>query len=186
MELPIQFIYTENGVEKTSVDENKRMNYIDDLNRRLLDRKGNGRQRTTKIEDDRSSKHCKWRFQKEDGWMIEVTGNVMKSEIANAIQKYNGAEIYSYGDFLPPFTECFHVNSNDATIQEFCKYILKDLIKKTKTGSIPMIVIYTNESDLKSVGILEDYSISNYEHDGYVNTVVLMTRWKIAFLLKAN
>ena len=36
--------------------------------------------------------------------------------------------------------------------------------------------IYTNESDLKSVGILEDYSISNYEHDGYVNTVVLMTR----------
>ena len=70
MELPIQFIYTENEVEKTSVDENKRMNYIDDLNRRLLDRKGNGRQRTTKIEDDRSSKHCKWRFQKEDGWMI--------------------------------------------------------------------------------------------------------------------
>ena len=56
MELPIQFIYTENGVEKTSVDENKRMNYIDDLNRRLLDRKGDGSQRTTKIEDYRSGK----------------------------------------------------------------------------------------------------------------------------------
>lgn len=56
MELPIQFIYTENGVEKTSVDENKRMNYIDDLNRRLLDRKGDDRQRTTKIEDYRSGK----------------------------------------------------------------------------------------------------------------------------------
>ena len=49
-----------------------------------------------------------------------------------------------------------------------------------------MIVIYTNESDLKNVGMLEDYSISNYEHDGYVGTVVLMTRWKIAFLLKAS
>lgn len=108
--------------------------------------------------------------------MIKVTGNVMKSEIAKAIQKYNGAMIYSYGDYLPPFTKCFHVNSNEATVQEFCGYILKDLLEKTKDGSIQMIVIYTNESDLKSVGILKDYSISNYEHDGYVNTVVLMTR----------
>ena len=56
MELPLQFVYVENGVEKTSVDENKRMNYIDDLNRRLLDRRGDGRQRTTKIEDYRSGK----------------------------------------------------------------------------------------------------------------------------------
>lgn len=35
MELPVRFVYTENGVEKTSVDENKRMNYIDDVNRKL-------------------------------------------------------------------------------------------------------------------------------------------------------
>lgn len=56
MELPVRFVYTENGVEKTSVDENKRMNYIDNVNRRLLDRSGDGRQRTTKIEDYRSGK----------------------------------------------------------------------------------------------------------------------------------
>lgn len=43
MELPVRFVYTENGVEKTLVDENKRMNYIDDLNRRQLDRRGDGR-----------------------------------------------------------------------------------------------------------------------------------------------
>ena len=36
MELPVRFVYTENGVEKTSVDENKRMNYIDQINRELL------------------------------------------------------------------------------------------------------------------------------------------------------
>lgn len=36
MELPVQFIYTENGVEKSSIDENNRMNYIDQLNRDLL------------------------------------------------------------------------------------------------------------------------------------------------------
>ena len=38
MELPVRFVYTENGVEKTSVDENKRMNYIDDVNRKLHNR----------------------------------------------------------------------------------------------------------------------------------------------------
>ena len=56
MELPVRFVYTENGVEKTSVDENKRMNYIDNVNRRLLDRSGDGRQRVTKIDDYRSGK----------------------------------------------------------------------------------------------------------------------------------
>lgn len=38
MELPVRFVYTENGVEKTSVDENKRMNYIDQVNRKLHNR----------------------------------------------------------------------------------------------------------------------------------------------------
>ena len=56
MELPVRFMYTENGVEKTSVDENKRMNYIDDLNRGLLDRRGDGSQRTTNIVDYISGK----------------------------------------------------------------------------------------------------------------------------------
>ena len=32
----IEFVYTENGVRKTSVDENARQNYIDELNRRLI------------------------------------------------------------------------------------------------------------------------------------------------------
>lgn len=36
MELPVRFVYTENGVEKTSVDENKRMNYIDQINQEIL------------------------------------------------------------------------------------------------------------------------------------------------------
>lgn len=56
MEFPIRFVYIENGIEKTSVDENERMNYIDDLNRGLLDRSGDGGQRTTKIDDYRSGK----------------------------------------------------------------------------------------------------------------------------------
>lgn len=35
MELPVRFIYTENGKEKSSIDENKRMNEIDQLNKAL-------------------------------------------------------------------------------------------------------------------------------------------------------
>lgn len=36
MELPVQFVYTENGIKKTLVDENKSMNYIDQINCELL------------------------------------------------------------------------------------------------------------------------------------------------------
>lgn len=56
MEYPGRCVYMENGVKKSFVDENKRMNYIDDVNRRLLDRSGDGRQRITKIDDYRSGK----------------------------------------------------------------------------------------------------------------------------------
>ena len=35
MELPVRFVYTENGKEKSSIDENKRMNKIDQLNKVL-------------------------------------------------------------------------------------------------------------------------------------------------------
>ena len=107
--------------------------------------------------------------------MIKVTGNDIKSEIANAIQKYNGAEIYSYGDCLPPFIECQHIDKNDATVREFCEYILRDLRKKTKDSPLPMMVIYTNESVTKNIEALEDYS-KIYEHYKYVGNVVLMTR----------
>ena len=117
--------------------------------------------------------------------MIKITGKTNKSEIANAIQKYNGAEIYSYGDFLPPFTECHHVDKSEATVKEFCNFILHDLIKKTKDGAVPMIVIYTNESDLESIGILEDYAVSNYEKRWYVITVVVISQW-IKNLLLSN
>ena len=39
--------------------------------------------------------------------MIKIIGKTGKSEIANAIQKYNGAEIYSYYNTMLPFEHCF-------------------------------------------------------------------------------
>ena len=35
MEVPVRFVYAENGKEKSSIDENKRMNEIDQLNKDL-------------------------------------------------------------------------------------------------------------------------------------------------------
>lgn len=35
MALPVNFVYVENGIEKTSLDENERMNEIDQLNKDL-------------------------------------------------------------------------------------------------------------------------------------------------------
>jgi hypothetical protein len=36
---PVQFVYAENKKEKSSVEENARQNYIDELNKRLWERK---------------------------------------------------------------------------------------------------------------------------------------------------
>lgn len=45
MELQVRFVYTENGKEKSSIDENKRMNEIDQLNKNLHKWYIDGRQR---------------------------------------------------------------------------------------------------------------------------------------------
>ena len=56
--------------------------------------------------------------------MIKITGEAMKSEIANAIQSYNGAKIFSYGDYLPPFVDSWYVNSDEYSVDEFCEGIM--------------------------------------------------------------
>ncbi len=37
--IPVQFVYVENKKEKSSITENYRQNYIDDLNKKLWERK---------------------------------------------------------------------------------------------------------------------------------------------------
>lgn len=64
MELPVRFVYTENGKEKSSIDENKRMNEIDQLNKNLHKWYIDGRQR---------EEVKKWRFLAERKWQYEQT-----------------------------------------------------------------------------------------------------------------
>lgn len=46
-----RIIYVENGIEKSSIDENKRMNEIDELNRRLFNRNEDETKEIERIAD---------------------------------------------------------------------------------------------------------------------------------------
>lgn len=112
--------------------------------------------------------------------MIKVTGSVMKSEIANAIQKYNGAVIYSYYNTLLPFENCYHVNNDECSVKEFCDFVVDNVREKVNENDglpLNMIVIYTNVSDVIDVEILTAYISRLEKVERLVGTVVVMTQW---------
>lgn len=111
--------------------------------------------------------------------MIKVTGNAMKSEIANAIQKYNGAVIYSYYNELLSFENCWHVNSDEYSVKEFCEGIVNDIrdsVKNNENLPLNMVIIYTNISDIVEIGTLDAYAARLEDVEKLVETVVVMTR----------
>lgn len=111
--------------------------------------------------------------------MIKVTGKTMKSEIANAIQKYNGAEIYSYYNAMLPFTHCYHINNDACDIKKFCDLVEENIREKVnENDNLPlnMIVIYTNVSNVLDIDHLSAFSERLEEVEKLVVTVVLMTK----------
>lgn len=111
--------------------------------------------------------------------MIKISGESGKSEIANAIQKYNGAVIYSYYNELLPFENCWHVNSNEYSIKEFCEGIVADIKEKVKRNEdlpLNMVVIYTNISEIAEIGTLNAYATRLEKVEKLVGTVVVMSR----------
>lgn len=110
--------------------------------------------------------------------MIRITGEKQKSEIAYAIQKYNGSTIYSYGDFCPICLNTYITYDPECDPTSFCKFVIKNLKEKVKDNEglpIPMIVIYTNLDDLIKIAIIENY-IKEMENENLVGNVVFMTR----------
>ena len=75
--------------------------------------------------------------------MIKVSGKSGKSIIAEAIQKYNGAVIYSYYDELLPFENGYHVDSGKYSIDEFCEGITVDIKEKVE-GNEGVIIKHGN------------------------------------------
>ena len=108
--------------------------------------------------------------------MLKLTGNVGKSIIVDAIKKYNNARVYSYDKELIPALESYHVNSDECSVEEFCKFIFNDIYELGEERlPINMVIIYTNLSDIRDVGIIEDYA-HTLEHNRMVGTVVVASK----------
>lgn len=110
--------------------------------------------------------------------MIKIIGKTGKSEIANAIQKYNGAEIYSYYNTMLPFEHCYHVNDDECNVVEFCDFIVDNVKEKVNENDglpLSMIVIYTNLSDISDTGHLYAYAARLEEVEKLVGTVVVIS-----------
>lgn len=111
--------------------------------------------------------------------MVKVSGKSGKSIIAEAIQKYNGAVIYSYYDELLPFENGYHVDSGKYSVDEFCEGMMVDIKEKVEgnEGSpLNMVIIYTNLSDISEICTLCAYAERFEEVEKLVGTVVVMTQ----------
>ena len=77
--------------------------------------------------------------------MLKLTGNVGKSVIVDAIKKYNNARVYSYDKELIPVMESYHVDSNEYSVDEFCKFVYENMSSlSAENFPISIVVIYTN------------------------------------------
>lgn len=106
--------------------------------------------------------------------MLKLIGNVGKSIVVDAVCKYTKARVYSYDKGLPPMImECYHVNSDEYSIEEFCNFMLSDIHNlKHENISIGTVIVYTNLSNIKSMKLLEDYA-NTMEKDYITGTVII-------------
>lgn len=107
--------------------------------------------------------------------MLKLTGNVGKSVIADAIKKYNNARIYSYDKDLIPVMDSYHVDTNECSVKEFCKFVFQDIKSLNEQLPINMVVIYTNLIDIEDVKLVEDYA-RRLESENMVGTVVVTSK----------
>ena len=111
--------------------------------------------------------------------MIQIAGKNGKSIIADAIQKYNGAPIYSYYNDSLPFEDCWQVSPDEYSVKEFCEGMIADIKEKVKRNEnlpLNMVVIYTNLSGIENITTLHTY-VSRLENvEKLVGTIVVMTR----------
>ena len=108
--------------------------------------------------------------------MLKLTGNVGKSIIVDAIKQYNNARVYSYDKELIPILESYHVNSDECSVKEFCQFVYNDICGLgDEYLPINMVVIYTNLSDIKDVGLIENYA-HTLEYNHMVGIVVVVSR----------
>lgn len=108
--------------------------------------------------------------------MLKLTGNVGKSVIVDAIQKYNNARVYSYDKELIPVMESYHVNSDECSIKEFCDFVYND-INEFGTERLPVniVAIYTNLTNEDDIKLLEECA-HKLEEESMVRIVLVTSK----------
>ena len=59
--------------------------------------------------------------------MLLLKGNVGKSKVVDAIQKYNNARIYVYDKEPIQTLDSYFISSKEFTIKEFCESLYRDI-----------------------------------------------------------
>ena len=113
--------------------------------------------------------------------MIKISGENGKSIIADAIQRYNGAEIYSYYDELIPFEHYWNVDSNKYTVKEFCEDMvanIKKQVAENENSPLNMVIKLFECRPKGSEVFLPAVKLSDVEgkHTGYPDEVDLCLR----------
>lgn len=108
--------------------------------------------------------------------MLKLTGNAGKSVIVDAIQKYNNARVYVYGEEPIQTLDSYFISSKDFTAKEFCESLYRD-IEGIGCEHLPvnMVVIYTNLSDIEDIGLIEDYA-HTLENNHMIGIVVVTSK----------
>lgn len=106
--------------------------------------------------------------------MLKITGNSGKSLIVEAIQKrYDDSRVYSYNDYMVPTMESYHVDSDECTVDEFCKFVYQDISGlEGWVAPVNIVVIYTNLRDVKEI---EDLA-AKLESEYLVRMVIITSR----------
>ena len=108
--------------------------------------------------------------------MLLVKGNVGKSIIADAINKYNNAKIFVYDKQPIQTLDSYFLSVNECTLKEFCDEVIR-ILQDINDNCLPleMIVIYTNLNEDEGINIIQKYAIQ-MEREHIVNYVVVMCK----------
>lgn len=106
--------------------------------------------------------------------MLKLTGKTGKSLVVEAIQnRFNNSRVYSYNDYMVPTMECYHVDSDECSVDEFCEFVYQDILKLEKEKPLnDVIVIYTN---LQQIEEIEKLAVK-LESEYLVRMVVITSR----------
>ena len=106
--------------------------------------------------------------------MLKLTGKTGKSLVVEAIQnRFNNSRVYSYNDYMVPTMECYHVDSDECSVDEFCEFVYQDILKLEKEKPLnDAIVIYTN---LQQIEEIEKLAVE-LESEYLVRMVVITSR----------